>query len=202
MLPTVHHLLGRFTPQWMKTSANMPINWCWMPTKKITTSSVRHLKGPVIYTKEPRMKWWQRAGIKMLSWLPIEDLCSLSAIWHHLSTLRCNSSKPARICCSTSLVNVSTVCPVTATVGSVIKWAVTLGISRTRCTCSKGHFTNKWRHHVSFTILVDIANHANLDGSLASIAAQAICHVPFNLVPSVVVASGKNSMGISCFKTR
>ena len=29
-------------------------------------------QGPVIYTKEPRMKWWQRAGIKMLSWLPIE----------------------------------------------------------------------------------------------------------------------------------
>lgn len=30
-------------------------------------------QGPVIYTKEPRMKWWQRAGIKMLSWLPIEE---------------------------------------------------------------------------------------------------------------------------------
>ena len=29
-------------------------------------------QGPVIYTKEPRMKWWQRAGINMLSWLPIE----------------------------------------------------------------------------------------------------------------------------------
>ncbi|MCU4612020.1 phospholipase D family protein [Acinetobacter parvus] len=29
-------------------------------------------QGPVIYTKEPRMEWWQRAGIKMLSWLPIE----------------------------------------------------------------------------------------------------------------------------------
>ena len=29
-------------------------------------------QGPVIYTKEPRMKWWQRASIKMLSWLPIE----------------------------------------------------------------------------------------------------------------------------------
>ena len=29
-------------------------------------------QGPVIYTKEPRMKWWQRAGIKILSWLPIE----------------------------------------------------------------------------------------------------------------------------------
>ncbi|MCU4587768.1 phospholipase D family protein [Acinetobacter ursingii] len=25
-----------------------------------------------IYKKEPRMKWWQRAGVKMLSWLPIE----------------------------------------------------------------------------------------------------------------------------------
>ena len=29
-------------------------------------------QGPVIYTKEPRMNWWRRAGIKMLSWLPIE----------------------------------------------------------------------------------------------------------------------------------
>ncbi|ENW07386.1 hypothetical protein F934_00501 [Acinetobacter beijerinckii ANC 3835] len=28
--------------------------------------------GPVIYTKEPRMKWWQRAGMKVISWLPIE----------------------------------------------------------------------------------------------------------------------------------
>ncbi|MDF2415904.1 phospholipase D family protein [Acinetobacter beijerinckii] len=29
-------------------------------------------QGPVIYTKEPRMKWWQRAGMKVISWLPIE----------------------------------------------------------------------------------------------------------------------------------
>ena len=39
--------------------------------KKITWQRQTH-QGPVIYTKEPRMKWWQRAGIKMLSWLPIE----------------------------------------------------------------------------------------------------------------------------------
>lgn len=29
-------------------------------------------QGPVIYTKEPRMKWWQKAGMKIISWLPIE----------------------------------------------------------------------------------------------------------------------------------
>ena len=29
-------------------------------------------KGIEIYTKEPGMKWWQRMGLKMLSWLPIE----------------------------------------------------------------------------------------------------------------------------------
>ena len=29
-------------------------------------------QGPVVYTKEPRMKWWQKAGVKVLSWLPIE----------------------------------------------------------------------------------------------------------------------------------
>ncbi|ENV34946.1 Cardiolipin synthetase [Acinetobacter gerneri DSM 14967 = CIP 107464 = MTCC 9824] len=30
--------------------------------------------GTKIYNKEPRMKWWQRAGIKMISWLPIEGM--------------------------------------------------------------------------------------------------------------------------------
>ncbi|MCH7337717.1 phospholipase D family protein [Acinetobacter sp. NIPH 2699] len=29
-------------------------------------------QGPIIYTKEPRMKWWQKAGVKIISWLPIE----------------------------------------------------------------------------------------------------------------------------------
>ena len=29
-------------------------------------------QGPIIYRQEPRMKWWQKAGVKMLSWLPIE----------------------------------------------------------------------------------------------------------------------------------
>ncbi|ENN6006936.1 phospholipase D family protein [Acinetobacter baumannii] len=29
-------------------------------------------KGPVIYKKEPEMKWWQKAGMKLLSWLPLE----------------------------------------------------------------------------------------------------------------------------------
>ncbi|EPG7461151.1 hypothetical protein LF332_002631, partial [Acinetobacter baumannii] len=25
-----------------------------------------------IYKKEPEMKWWQKAGMKLLSWLPLE----------------------------------------------------------------------------------------------------------------------------------
>lgn len=29
-------------------------------------------KGPLIYTKEPKMKWWQKAGVKIISWLPIQ----------------------------------------------------------------------------------------------------------------------------------
>lgn len=30
--------------------------------------------GTSIMTKEPKMQWWQRAGIKVISWLPIEGL--------------------------------------------------------------------------------------------------------------------------------
>ena len=41
--------------------ANHNINWY-----RQTPTSIR------IYKTEPRMKWWQRAGVKMLSWLPIE----------------------------------------------------------------------------------------------------------------------------------
>lgn len=29
-------------------------------------------KGTVTLTKEPKMKWWQKAGVKFISWLPIE----------------------------------------------------------------------------------------------------------------------------------
>lgn len=29
-------------------------------------------KGTQILTKEPKMKWWQKAGVKVISWLPIE----------------------------------------------------------------------------------------------------------------------------------
>lgn len=29
-------------------------------------------QGVKTYVKEPKMKWWQKAGVKMLSWLPIE----------------------------------------------------------------------------------------------------------------------------------
>ncbi|WP_130802402.1 phospholipase D family protein [Acinetobacter ihumii] len=41
--------------------ANHKINWY-----RQTPTSTK------IYKKEPRMKWWQRIGIKMVSWLPIE----------------------------------------------------------------------------------------------------------------------------------
>ncbi|MDR6106537.1 putative cardiolipin synthase [Acinetobacter baylyi] len=41
--------------------ANHKINWY----RQTST-------GTKIYTKEPRMKWWQKAGIKLISWLPIE----------------------------------------------------------------------------------------------------------------------------------
>lgn len=37
------------------------INW-----KQSTPDGIR------VLTKEPRMKWWQRIGVKMISWLPIE----------------------------------------------------------------------------------------------------------------------------------
>ena len=29
-------------------------------------------QGIVTLRKEPKMKWWQKAGIKVISWLPIE----------------------------------------------------------------------------------------------------------------------------------
>ncbi|WP_445206304.1 phospholipase D family protein [Acinetobacter sp. KS-LM10] len=37
------------------------INW-----KQATPNGIR------VLTKEPKMKWWQRVGVKMISWLPIE----------------------------------------------------------------------------------------------------------------------------------
>ncbi len=42
--------------------ANQNINW----KIKLANEKTR------IYKKEPRMKWWQRAGMKMIAWLPIE----------------------------------------------------------------------------------------------------------------------------------
>ncbi|WP_151980722.1 phospholipase D family protein [Acinetobacter guerrae] len=41
--------------------ANHNINWY-----RQTPTSTK------IYKKEPRMKWWQRAGVKIISWLPLE----------------------------------------------------------------------------------------------------------------------------------
>lgn len=41
--------------------ANKKINW-----QRQTN------EGMINHTKEPRMKWWQKAGVKFLSWLPIE----------------------------------------------------------------------------------------------------------------------------------
>ncbi|QCO20159.1 phospholipase D family protein [Acinetobacter cumulans] len=42
--------------------ANQNINW----KIKLANEQTR------TYKKEPRMKWWQRAGMKMIAWLPIE----------------------------------------------------------------------------------------------------------------------------------
>ena len=42
--------------------ANQRMNW----KIKLDNGKTR------IYHKEPKMKWWQRSGMKMLSWLPIE----------------------------------------------------------------------------------------------------------------------------------
>ena len=42
--------------------ANQNINW-----------KIKKHNGDIkIYHKEPKMKWWQKAGIKVISWLPIE----------------------------------------------------------------------------------------------------------------------------------
>lgn len=41
--------------------AENKINW-----QRETPNGIR------TYTKEPKMKWWQRIGVKMISWLPIE----------------------------------------------------------------------------------------------------------------------------------
>lgn len=42
--------------------ANNKLTWEFQPQEP----------GGKIYHKEPRMKWWERAGIKALSWLPLE----------------------------------------------------------------------------------------------------------------------------------
>ncbi len=44
--------------------ANDKINW-----------KVKHSNGEVqTFHKEPKIKWWQKAGLKVISWLPIENL--------------------------------------------------------------------------------------------------------------------------------
>lgn len=60
----VHHTmdenLKKYAYKLVLTSKNK-INWI-----KNTPNGVK------TYTQEPRMKWWQKAGIKIISWLPIE----------------------------------------------------------------------------------------------------------------------------------
>ena len=41
------------------------------PEQKITWQH-QTPQGLEILTKEPKMKWWQKAGVKIISWLPIE----------------------------------------------------------------------------------------------------------------------------------
>ena len=43
-------------------NANNKINW----------QIKRHDGSIKTYQKEPKMKWWQKAGVKIISWLPVE----------------------------------------------------------------------------------------------------------------------------------
>ncbi|MCF9046487.1 phospholipase D-like domain-containing protein [Acinetobacter nectaris] len=47
----------------LKLTPNNKITW----TKQIPT-------GSIIFTKEPKMSWWQHDGLQMISWLPIEGM--------------------------------------------------------------------------------------------------------------------------------
>jgi putative cardiolipin synthase len=61
----VHHTmdenLSKFAYK-LVLDANQNINW----KIKLANEQIR------TYEKEPKMKWWQRAGMKMIAWLPIE----------------------------------------------------------------------------------------------------------------------------------
>lgn len=47
----------------LKLTPDNKITW----TKQIPT-------GSIIFTKEPKMSWWQHDGLQMISWLPIEGM--------------------------------------------------------------------------------------------------------------------------------
>jgi len=61
----VHHTMDENLSKYaykLMLDANQRMNW----KIKLDNGKTR------IYHKEPKMKWWQRSGMKMLSWLPIE----------------------------------------------------------------------------------------------------------------------------------
>jgi len=61
----VHHTMDENLSKYaykLMLDANQRINW----KIKLDNGKTR------IYHKEPKMKWWQRTGMKMISWLPIE----------------------------------------------------------------------------------------------------------------------------------
>ncbi len=46
-------------------NADQNINW----KIKLSNGNIR------TYTHEPKMKWWQKAGVKFISWLPLKASC-------------------------------------------------------------------------------------------------------------------------------
>ena len=134
VLPNNPPLCQGGSPQWMRTSANMPIKLCWMPTRKFIGGDQTPIKTCYLYSKNHAWNggtgWHQDAHGYQLR--VVASPCHLASLKHLYAA---NPSKPARICCSTSWSRFSTVCPVTGTVGTSVGGGCT-GISRTRCTCS------------------------------------------------------------------
>ena len=65
MARAVHHTMDENLSKYaykLVLDANQRMNW----KIKLDNGQTR------TYHKEPKMKWWQRTGMKMISWLPIE----------------------------------------------------------------------------------------------------------------------------------
>ncbi len=61
----IHHTMDNDLKKYaykLVLDANENINW----------RLARSQQEPKVYLKEPKMKWWEKAGIKIVSWLPIE----------------------------------------------------------------------------------------------------------------------------------